>query len=165
MKEDKELDRLIDQGYLEIEISANPKSRWLTRFTPFACMFFSTIGLFTGSVYYFMSLSILMLIGVFSSLSFYDLLYKYIFSGFLKWGQVPKHSKHRKIGCALGSFIFLNAAYQIVQDNLVAAYTPVLLLILLASFAGYYNWCFITEISKQLFNTKQSSCCSSTKTS
>ena len=138
--------RLLIQGYCAQDVNENKNIIALSRWTPFFCAVLGIIGLFLQSYIYFLILGLLTLIGPFRPWSFYDYLYKYIFSSFLKWGEMPKHHLHRRIGCAIGAAIYLTSGVGFYLGNYYLAYLPSVLIITIAIAAGIFGWCFVTAV-------------------
>ena len=153
-----EYNRLIAQGYRSGDLSNNPHVFRLTRWTPLACVAFSTVGLILELWEYFFVVALLNLSGAFSSHSFYDRLYTF-FAPFLKWGKIPAHGLHRKIGCGLGGIVFMNAAIALFFDMIYLAYIPLLVLTTMAFVAGIFNWCFVSSVVRLFVRKEETYCC------
>lgn len=145
--------RLIEQGFSSEEVNENKNIINLSRWTPFSCAILGIVGLLLQSPVYFLILALLTLIGPFRPWSFYDYLYKYFFSHFIKLGVMPKHSLDRKIGCAMGTFMYLLTSAGFYTGNVYLSYIPCILIISIAIIAGLLGWCFVTSVHK-LFVTK-----------
>ncbi len=150
--------RLIEQGYSAQDVNENNNIINLSRWTPFSCALFGILGLILQSPAYFLILGLLTFIGPFRPWSFYDYTYKYFFSRLINLGAMPKHGLHRRIGCAIGAFIYIASSLGFYIHNLYLAYIPALMIITIAIIAGLFGWCFVTTVH-HLFTKKDTKRC------
>lgn len=149
---------LVAQGYNEQEVICNSKIVPLAKWTPLACAFFGAIGVATQSAGYLIVLGLLTFIGVFTSRSLYDYLYKYFFSFIVNIGDMPKHGIPRRIGCGIGAFMYIISGIGFYWGSLTLAYTPSMFMITFALIAVIFNWCFVSTFYGMIVGKKQECC-------
>jgi hypothetical protein len=149
---------LIAQGYDLQTISQTPNIIPLAKWTPLACATFGLIGVLLKSPEYLVILGMCTSIGAFANNSFYDLLYKYIFSYIFRFGEMPEHKIQRKIGCGIGACAFIISGAGFYIGNFYMAYIPSLFMITFAYIAGCFNWCFVSTFYT-MFSRQKPECC------
>lgn len=138
--------RLLDQGFPLQDVNTNKNIISLSRWTPFSCASLGIIGLLLHSPIYFLILGLLTLIGPFRPWSFYDYSYKYFFSYIIKLGVMPRHSNYRRIGCFIGSLMYLSSSLGFYYNDIYLAYIPAVAIIIIASISGFTGWCFVSTV-------------------
>jgi len=138
--------RLQDQGFAAVELNTNENIISLSRWTPYSCSIFGITGLLLQSPVYFLVLGLLTLIGLFRPWSFYEYTYKYFFSNFIKLGEMPRHSIYRKIGCFIGSVMYLLTSLGFYTKSVYLAYLPSAAIIAIATISGITGWCFVSSV-------------------
>lgn len=140
------VNRLQDQGFPVEDLKTNENIIRLSRWTPFSCTAFGIIGLLLQSPVYFIVLGLYTLIGLFRPWSFYEYTYKYFFSYFIKLGEMPRHSIYRRIGCLIGSIMYILTGLGFYYHNIYLAYIPSLAIITIATISGITGWCFVSSV-------------------
>ncbi len=150
---------LVAQGYDEIEVTSNKKIVPLTKWTPIACAILGIVGVAMQSSGFLILLGLFTFIGAFTSRSLYDYLYKYLFSSFIRLGEMPKHGIPRRIGCGIGACMYIISGIGFYWGSDLLAYIPSIFMITFALIAGIFNWCFVSTFYGLIVGKKQE-CCS-----
>lgn len=150
---------LVAQGYDEIEVTSNKRIVPLTKWTPIACAILGIVGVAMQSSGFLILLGLFTFIGAFTSRSLYDYLYKYLFSSFIKLGDMPKHGIPRRIGCGIGACMYIISGIGFYWGSDLLAYIPSVFMITFALIAGIFNWCFVSTFYGLIVGKKQE-CCS-----
>jgi len=150
---------LVAQGYDEIEVTSNKKIVPLTKWTPIACAILGIVGVAMQSSGFLILLGLFTFIGAFTSRSLYDYLYKYLFSSFIRLGDMPKHGIPRRIGCGIGACMYIISGIGFYWGSDLLAYIPSVFMITFALIAGIFNWCFVSTFYGLIVGKKQE-CCS-----
>jgi hypothetical protein len=149
---------LLAQGYDEQVVDNNSQIIALSRWTPFACALFGSIGVILRSPPYLVVLGALTFVGAFTSRSLYDYLYHYLVSHLIDLGEMPKHGIPRRIGCGLGACMFIVSGLGFFWNAPLLAYIPSLFMITFALIAGIFNWCFASTFYGMILGKKQECC-------
>ncbi len=150
---------LVAQGYDEIEVTSNKRIVPLTKWTPIACAILGIVGVAMQSSGFLIILGLFTFIGAFTSRSLYDYLYKYLFSSFIRLGDMPKHGIPRRIGCGIGACMYIISGIGFYWGSDLLAYIPSVFMITFALIAGIFNWCFVSTFYGLIVGKKQE-CCS-----
>lgn len=149
---------LVAQGYDENEVNCNKRIVPLAKWTPIACAILGIVGVVMQSSGFLIILGFLTFVGAFTSRSLYDYLYKYVFSSFVRLGDMPKHGIPRRIGCGIGAFMYIISGIGFYLGNPMLAYIPSLFMITFALIAGIFNWCFVSTFYGLMVGKKQECC-------
>lgn len=149
---------LVAQGYDEIEVTCNKKIVPLTKWTPIACAILGIVGVAMQSSGFLILLGLFTFIGAFTSRSLYDYLYKYLFSSFIRLGDMPKHGIPRRIGCGIGACMYIISGIGFYWGSDLLAYIPSVFMITFALIAGIFNWCFVSTFYGLIVGKKQECC-------
>ena len=149
---------LVAQGYDENEVNCNKRIVPLAKWTPIACAILGIVGVIMQSSGFLIVLGLLTFIGAFTSRSLYDYLYKYIFSSFIRLGEMPKHGIPRRIGCGIGACMYIISGIGFYWGSNMLAYIPSLFMITFALIAGIFNWCFVSTFYGMMVGKKQECC-------
>jgi hypothetical protein len=145
---------LLMQGYNNEVICGCKNINVLARWTPLACATFGTLGLILGNSTYFIILGALTTIGAFSSRSFYDYIYNYLFRCIFKTEKTPLHGNQRRFGCGIGAILYILGGVGFSIGNLWLAYIPTVFMVSLAFIAAFTQWCFASTLYNAIFKTK-----------
>ena len=151
--------RLIAQGYDLHLINSTPRIIPLTKWTPMTCATIGLVGVLLKSPEYLIILGLCTSIGAFTNRSFFDLLYKYIFSYIFRFGEMPEHKIQRKIGCGIGACMFIVSGIGFYIQNPYLVYIPSLFMITFAFIAGIFNWCFVSTFYTLACGRTKNKCC------
>ena len=121
--------------------------------------FVGIIGVVMQSSGFLILLGLFTFIGAFTSRSLYDYLYKYLFSSFIRLGDMPKHGIPRRIGCGIGACMYIISGIGFYWGSDLLAYIPSVFMITFALIAGIFNWCFVSTFYGLIVGKKQE-CCS-----
>lgn len=149
---------LVAQGYKEIDVVSNKQIVPLAKWTPIACAILGIVGVAMQSAGFLILLGLFTFIGAFSSRSIYDYIYQYLFSSFIKLGDMPKHGIPRRIGCGIGACMYIISGIGFYWGSDLLAYIPSIFMITFALIAGFFNWCFVSTFYGLIVGKKQECC-------
>jgi hypothetical protein len=151
--------RLVAQGYDQAVINSTPGIMPLTKWTPLACATAGLAGVLLKSSEYLIVLGVCTSIGAFTNRSFFDLLYRYIFSHVFRLGEMPEHGIQRRIGCGIGACMFIISGSGFYIGNPYMAYIPSCFMVIFAYIAGIFNWCFVSTFYALACGKNKNECC------
>jgi len=151
--------RLIDQGFSNVDLDSMPHLSRLARWTPFACAAFGTAGivldlLFNIGSAYFLILGALTLTGGFTNSSIFDRFYNILLRPLFNGSPIPPQGAPRRFGCAIGGFMYMASGAAFLLGFPATAYGLAAFMIIYALIAGITQWCFASTLYKLFFAKK-----------